>query len=218
MPGSRRCCARHWRRASFDHPTLPFPHSVRGSLLKGTSLNIRFTRRHADTFLRTRLGMFDPPSWLNWLSIITGISGVTISTIVGWIIDGVPPREPRFYQQHTSQDRNGTPVKRQPSPPRLSLLDEVRWALFKLIVRPDLPISTHLGVIIGSIALIVASYLHVFGGSGAAPNLPVLALLSKAALIGLVLLGLMVAFLVARLRWRMRYKSWRHSQEYGTDD
>lgn len=163
--------------------------------------------------------MFDPPSWLNWLSIITGVSGVTISTIVGWIVGGVPPREPRSYQQSPSQRHEWKPVKRQSPLPQISLLDEMRWTLFKLIVRPDLPISTHLGVIVcGSVALIFASYLHFFQGSGTAPSLPILALLSKVALIALVLLGLMVAFSVARLRWRMRYESWRQSQEYGTDD
>jgi hypothetical protein len=187
--------------------------------VKGGLLDIQTTRHPANTFLRTRFGVSDPPSWLNWLSIITGISGVTISTIIGWIIGGVPPKQPRSSQPKPSENTDEKPVKSQSSPPPISLLDEVRWALFKLIVRPDLPISTHLGVIIGgSIALIIASYLHFFVGSGATSNLPILTLLSKAALIGLVLLGLMVAFSVARLRWRMRYENWRYSREYGIDD
>jgi len=161
----------------------------------------------------------DPPAWLNWLAIITGISGVTISAIIGWIVGGIPPEEPRSYRQSPSKGRNEGPVRRQSPPPQVSWLDEVKWALFKLIVRPDLPISTHLAWALGgSIPLFFTGYLYFFQHSDTVPDLPIFPVLWKVVLFFSVLFGLLVVFSVARLRWRMRYESWRRSQEYNTND
>lgn len=157
--------------------------------------------------------MSEPPPLINWIAAISGILGISIFSVIGWIIGNIPSLRSRNRERQPPP-----PVRdaRQRGQGRISVMEEVRGSLYHWIVQTDVPVATHaLVAVVGAVSLAVVISFYVFSIARVSNTFepPIFSFLRTLNLIGIAILAVVVIFAFARLRWRIRYEQWLRDQE-----
>jgi hypothetical protein len=109
------------------------------------------------------------PDWVADWAAISSITGVTVPCLIGFIAGSIPEAGRRRNMQDRVRDKDRQQHGRLPP---VSLREEARDGLFKVIVRPEIPISSQLfkALFVGIflLGLIYNYYSLAYSNQGAA--------------------------------------------------
>ena len=152
----------------------------------------------------------DTPHWLNWLAALCGIFGVTIFGLVGLVIGNIPSVRVRPKPSQQRQQGSARPSRQRGRGRPVSVTEEVRSYLFHWVVQTHISVANQaLIAIIGVILLaaVIVWYVYMVAPQAGPTEMPIMPLLRKVDLAAIAVFALVEVFVVARLRWRIRYEN-----------